>query len=177
MFIKTCVYPARPCHVSFFKLEKSLSSDGFTSRLHRGSSDQDDQARRLSRQYCTIIDVLLFCSISSSSSSSSIGEVRHIVALLAMMNLGLWLVDTFELQVRINMMRLVSGHLTHLSFRSREPAWRRSSSMVRSSGSQFRGSLCPSAYSSGVQYTSTTTKPTPSSGEVVESNINIAMHC
>ena len=55
-----------------------VSSGGFASRLHRGTSDQDDQVRRLSRQYCTISDFLPFCSSSSSSSSSSIGEVRHI---------------------------------------------------------------------------------------------------
>ena len=46
--------------------------------------------------------------------------------------------------------------------------------MDRSSGSQFRGSRCQSAFSSGVLYTSTTTTPTPSSYEVVEFDINIA---
>ena len=97
---------------------------------------------------------------------------RHIVALLAMMNLGVWLVDTFELQARINILldTLATWHLW-----ASEVASQLGGGAVLWAGRLGGNSEDHAANLHILQvYTSTTTKPTPRSYEVVESNINIA---
>ena len=89
------------------------------------------------------------------------------------MNLGVWLVDTFELQARINIMRVVSGYSWHLW--ASEVASQLGGGAVLWADRLGGNSEDHAAHLHILQvYTSTTTKPTPSICEVVESNINIA---